>query len=142
MSPTQLKTYVRDDTRDALVERLSAYETVVEVGVGHRVDVAAGLAAAGVSVTTTDIRPRAVPVDVKFLLDDITVPDIHIYEGCDALYALNFPPELHQPALELANRVGCDFMFTTLGGDPPAVPVTRETIPGDTLFIPENRVTE
>lgn len=137
MSPTQLKTYVRDATRDALVERLSAYDTVVEVGVGHRVDVAAGLAAAGVSVTTTDIRPRAVPVEVDFILDDITVPDLRIYENCDALYALNFPPELHQPAFEVAKTVGCDFLFTTLGGDPPAIPVIRETVPGDTIFVPE-----
>lgn len=135
MRPTQLKTYVRDATRDAIVSRLSDYDQVVEVGIGHRVEVAAGLADAGVDVTATDIRPRAVPPGVEFRLDDVTVPNRSLYAGCDAVYALNFPPELHQSALDVATAVEADLLFTTLGGDPPAVPVIRETVPGETLFV-------
>lgn len=126
---------MRDDTRDALVGHLSDYDSVVEIGIGHRVEVAEALARTGVRVTATDIRPRATPVDIEFVLDDVTVPDTSLYADADAIYALNFPPELHEPALDLAREVDAEFLFTTLGADPPAVRVRRETIPGDTLFV-------
>jgi len=45
-------------TTHALVDRLAGFERVVEVGVGHRPDVAAALADRGVSVTVTDAACR------------------------------------------------------------------------------------
>ena len=122
-------------TRDTLVGRLSVYDRVVEVGVGHEPSVAAGLARAGVTVTATDIHPRDVPPAVTFVVDDITTPRRSLYTGAAAIYGLNLPPELHRPALELADGVGADLLFTTLGGDPPAVPVTAETLPVETLYV-------
>lgn len=134
MEALELKTCVRDATREALVGSLSDYERVVEIGIGNRSGVAAGLADCGVTVLATDIRPRSVPAAVSFELDDITTPTVSLYDGADALYGLNLPPELHQPAHDLARRVGADFCFTTLGGDPPAIPVRREQLPGETLY--------
>jgi uncharacterized UPF0146 family protein len=125
---------VKEVTCSALVDRLSGYARVVEVGVGHRPEVARRVAATGTDVTATDIRSRETPRTVGFVVDDVTHPDRGIYTGADALYALNCPPELHRPVRDLARAVGADCLFTTLGTDQPAVSVTRETLPGETLF--------
>lgn len=122
-------------TRDALADRLSGFETLVEVGIGRRTDVAHALVTAGKKVTATDAHSREVPAGVTFVEDDIWNPDPAVYRDADAIYALNLPPELHRPALDVARRVDAAFLFTTLGGDQPAVPVARETIPGETLFV-------
>jgi hypothetical protein len=107
----------------------------VEVGVGQRPEVAAALADAGKRVTATDVHPREVPAAVDFERDDVVDPDPAVYRDADAVYALNLPPELHRPTLDVARRHDAAFLFTTLGGDQPAVPVERETLPGETLFV-------
>jgi uncharacterized UPF0146 family protein len=126
---------VHDVTREALVSRLSDYERVVEIGIGRRTGVARALAAAGLSVVATDIRWRAVPPGVRFVVDDVTDPDRSVYADADALYARNLPPELQRPALSLARDVGAPLLFTTLGTDPAVVPASREPIPRGTLFV-------
>ncbi|NHN57536.1 hypothetical protein G9466_00390 [Halorussus sp. JP-T4] len=118
-----------------MVGRLSDFERLVEVGVGNRPDVAGGLADAGKRVTATDVHPREVPAGVQFVRDDICDPDPAVYRDADAVYALNLPPELHRPALSVARDHGAAFLFTTLGGDQPAVSVARETLPGETLYV-------
>ncbi|WP_394738885.1 UPF0146 family protein [Natronococcus roseus] len=118
-----------------LETHLAAYDRVVEVGIGRRTELAATLAETGVSVTATDITPRAVPVAVEFVTDDVVDPDLEVYEGADVIYARNLPPELHRPTLEVAEHVGADFLFTTLGGDQPAVPVERRTVREGTLYV-------
>jgi uncharacterized protein len=125
---------VNPDTRDGIVARLADHRRAVEIGIGNRTDVAEALSNAGVAVTATDITPRKVPDGVRFALDDVTDPDAAAYDGADVVYALNLPPELHRPALAVARGCDADFVFTTLGGDQPAIPVRRETIPGETLF--------
>ncbi|MFU8868493.1 UPF0146 family protein [Natronococcus sp.] len=116
-------------------DALAGYDRVVEVGIGRRTDLAARLAEADVSVTATDVTRRAVPDAVEFVVDDIVDPDLTVYQGADAIYARNLPPELHRPTLEVAERVGADFLFTTLGGDQPAVPVERRTVREGTLYV-------
>ncbi|ELY60958.1 hypothetical protein C491_01796 [Natronococcus amylolyticus DSM 10524] len=118
-----------------LETHLAAYDRVVEVGIGRRTDLAATLAETSVSVTATDITPRAIPGAVEFVTDDVVDPDLEVYEGADAIYARNLPPELHRPTLEVAERVGADFLFTTLGGDQPAIPVERRTVREGTLYV-------
>jgi len=130
---------VQPETVDALAAQLSAFDPVVEVGIGHRPAVAAALAERGVDVTATDVRDRPVPDGVTFVRDDVIDPDRSVYEGAAALYALDLPPELHRPTLALARSVDAAFCFTTLGGDPPSVPVAdRRTLPGETLFVAES----
>jgi hypothetical protein len=128
---------VRSTTHAALVSALDPYETLVEVGIGRRTDVAAALAAAGKRVVATDVHTREVPDGVTFVPDDVTDPDPSVYAGSDAIYALNLPPELHRPVHGIARRAGADLLFTTLGGDPPQVPVSARTLPGETLFVAE-----
>jgi len=125
---------VKPATVAALTDSLAGYDRVVEVGVGTRHEVAAALAARGADVTATDVVERDVPDAVQFVRDDVTDPDRAVYEGAGAVYALNLPPELHRPTREVARRAGAAFLFTTLGGDAPAVPAVPEQVPGDTIY--------
>jgi len=128
----------RRDT--VLVSRFSGYASAVEIGIGRRPDVAAGLADAGVAVTATDIAAVDVPPSVPFVRDDIVAASERDHPGeayeTDLLYGLNCPPELHRPALDVARAVDADFLFTTLGYDSPAVPCETASLPeGGTLYI-------
>ena len=128
----------RRDT--ALIGRFAEYASAVEVGVGRRPAVAASLADAGVAVTATDIVDRDVPAGVSFVRDDIVGASERdrpgdVYDAA-LLYGLNFPPELHRPALDVARAVDADFLFTTLGYDSPAVSATPVSLPeGGTLYV-------
>ncbi|WP_299265274.1 UPF0146 family protein [Halorientalis sp.] len=122
----------------ALLNRLATHDTLVEVGVGNRPAVAAALADRGQTVTVTDVHDREVPAGVQFVRDDVTDPDSSVYADADAVYALNLPPELHRPTRAVTRRVDADLLFTTLGGDPPVIPVDRETLPGETLFVADD----
>lgn len=129
--------------RAALVERLAGYDRLLEVGVGRRPGVAAALAARGVDVTATDVHRRDVPEGVRFVRDDVVAAAERVRAGerpgdhyaVEAVYALNLPPELHRSARDVARAVDAEFLFTTLGGDQPAVPVRRETVGATTLFV-------
>lgn len=113
----------------SLVERLSDRRRLLEVGIGARTEVAAGLAAAGHDVRATDVVDVDVPAGVRFRREDVTrveTPDS--FHEVDVVYALRCPPELHRPVRDLATALGVPFVFTTLGHDQPAVPVTRETL--------------
>lgn len=125
---------------DALVARLARYDRLVEVGIGDRGDLAAALVDAGCRVTATDVRDVTVPAGVRFVRDDVVerarvvADDPGPYADADAVYARRLPPELHRPTLTVARAVGADVAFTTLGGDPPTVPVEIETLPDTTLY--------
>ena len=128
----------RRDT--ALIDRLSGYTSAVEVGVGRRHAVAAGLVNAGVAVTVTDVVECDVPPGVGFVQDDIVTASERRDPGAtydaDAIYGLNLPPELHRPTLAVARGADTEFLFTTLGGDPPVVPCDIEsTADGGTLYV-------
>ena len=125
---------MQDTTVNAIVDRLASFDAVVEIAVGHRTGIAAGLAERGVDVIATDIEDRPVPDPVSFVRDDVTEPDRSIYADAGAIYGINLPPELQRPTARMAREVDAEFFFTTLGADPTAVPVVRETIPGGTLF--------
>ncbi|ERH12605.1 MAG: uncharacterized protein conserved in archaea [halophilic archaeon J07HB67] len=130
-------------TRDAVVERLADYPSVCEVGIGRRPAVARELAARGVRVTATDIHEQSVPDGVAFVRDDLLAARERARTAGDpgrpyhaaAVYALDCPPELHRPLAAVADAVGADALFTTLGADPPTVPVARTQLPdGETVF--------
>ena len=123
------------ETLDALVARFAEFDAAVEVGIGRRTVVADALTETDTDVVTTDRRVRPVPDSVRFVVDDVTDPDPSVYADADLVYALNLPPELHGPTLSVAREADAAFMFTTLGTDQPLVPVERETLPAETLFV-------
>ncbi|ELZ94848.1 hypothetical protein C440_07227 [Haloferax mucosum ATCC BAA-1512] len=112
---------------------------MVEVGIGRESAVAAELAERGVEVVAIDVHEFPVPDGVRFVRDDVfareELSNPGPYEDADAIYALNIPVELHRPTAHVARRVGADFLFTTLGYDEPSIPVSREALPGDTLYV-------
>ncbi|WP_049915599.1 UPF0146 family protein [Natrialba taiwanensis] len=114
---------------------LAAYDRLVEVGIGRRTELAATLAERGHTITATDIYQRDVPERVQFVRDDIVDPNLSVYADADAIYARNLPPELHRPARDVARAADAAFLFTTLGGDQPAIPVERQTIQAGTLYV-------
>ena len=122
------------DPVSGLVSRLSAVDSVVEVGVGNRPDIAATLARRGVDVTATDIRRRSVPAGVEFVRDDVTEPTLSVYDGADVVFARNLPPELQRPAVRVARQVDAACLFTTLGGDPAVVSAEPEQLPGGVVL--------
>lgn len=120
---------------EPLLDLLAAYDTLVEIGIGRRTDLAEALADRGATVTATDIEQCRVPEPVEFVLDDVTDPDRTIYEDAEALYARRLPPELQRPTWELARDVGAACLFTTLGGDPALVPAETKTTPEGTVHV-------
>ena len=74
-----------------LIEYLADYDRVVEVGIGHRTDLAAALVREGIAVTATDVHDRDVPDGVRFVRDDIVAPDRSVYADAEAVYARNLP---------------------------------------------------
>ena len=126
-------------TTAALADRLARFDRLVEVGIGHRSEVAGALADSGVDVTATDIHPRPVPEGVAFVRDDLTDPELDVYADSEGIYGLNLPRELHRPARDLARETGATLLFTTLGGEFPGIEATPETIPGETLYRPTER---
>jgi uncharacterized UPF0146 family protein len=125
---------VHSQSKVALVDRLSGHDEVVEVGIGTRPDVAAGLAQEGCRVTATDVHDRDVPDGVEFVRDDVTAPDPAVYRDADVVYALNCPPDLQYPLVDVARAADAACLFTTLGADPAIVEATPETLPTETLF--------
>ncbi|MFC4358071.1 UPF0146 family protein [Halobium salinum] len=132
---------MRKSGRDALVGVLSAYDRLVEVGVGREPAVAAALADRGRAVVTTDVYAFPVPEGVRFVRDDVVEASERDHPGehyrADCLYARNLPPELHRPLRDVARAVDADCLFTTLGYDEPAIPTSREPLEGsrETLFV-------
>jgi uncharacterized UPF0146 family protein len=116
-------------TDPTIVRQLRGADRLLEVGIGDRTGVAAGLVAAGADVRATDVIEPSVPAGVRFRVEDVTtVDDPDKFYRVDVIYALNCPPDLHRPIRDLAEQVGAEFRFTTLGFDEPSIPVRRETV--------------
>jgi uncharacterized UPF0146 family protein len=133
-----------------LVARLAAYDRLLEVGVGRRPGVAAALADAGRTVAATDVVDAHVPDGVAFVRDDVVARADALARGerppspyrVDAVYALNLPAELQRPTRDVARAVGADCLFTTLGFEEPVVPVARESVGRETLYVADQAGTD
>ena len=117
----------------SLLDILSPFKRLVEVGIGSRIDIARLLSESR-NVVATDIHQCEIPQGIQFFLDDICNPTLEIYYKADIIYALNLPSELHRPTLDVASQIGSKFLFTTLGTDFPEIPIQIETIPGETIY--------
>lgn len=121
-------------SRRPIVRYLARYDSLVEIGIGRRPEVAAGLLDRGCDVTAVDVHDQSVPNGVSFVRDDIversTATEIPAAYNVDSIYGLNLPAELQRPAATLASRVDADCLFTTLGFEEPVVSVDRLSIDG------------
>jgi len=93
---------------------------IVEVGIGRVPDAAIELQrllpACEVVVTDVAELPE-LSRRVKFVRDDITEPNLSVYEGAALIYAVRPPPELQPHLLEVARDVGADLLVKPLAGE-------------------------
>ncbi len=98
-------------------------EKIVEVGVGHRIDVAEriseALPRAEILVTDKDeswVRSRKTR-RIRAVADDVLLPNLNVYRGASLVYSLNPPGEI-VPALErLADRIGADLIVVPISDE-------------------------
>jgi uncharacterized protein len=96
---------------------------IVEVGVGHRIDVAERVSQAlpqtEVLVTDKDeswVRSRK-SQRVRAVADDVMFPSLSLYKNASLLYSMNPPGEI-LPALEkLAKGVGADLLVVPVSDE-------------------------
>lgn len=86
--------------------RLRPPSAVVEVGVGNDFEAAREFQRAGHEVLTTDVHPREPPPGIRFVLDDITAPELRHYAGAALVYGVRLPEELQASAARVAREVG------------------------------------
>ncbi|MEE8167331.1 MAG: UPF0146 family protein [Candidatus Hydrothermarchaeales archaeon] len=86
---------------------------IVEIGMGSDSRVFQELEMKGMRAIATDIEPRKGAVR-----DDVTKPDMRIYEGAGLIYALRPPPELYVFIEDIARSVGADLIIKPLSTDP------------------------
>ena len=129
-----------------LADRLAGYDSLLEVGVGRRPDIAAALADAGSRVVAIDVDPEVVAEARAGAQTDVTVIHADVVSladqqqlpfeyDVDAVYARNLPAELQRPSQQLARRVDADLLFTTLGFEEPVIPVERDHLERDVLYV-------
>jgi hypothetical protein len=103
-----------------IAENYPLAKRIVEVGVGKVPDVAIELQellpACEVIVTDVAESPE-LSGRVKFVRDDITEPNLSIYEGAALIYAVRPPPELQPYLLKVARGVGTDLLIKPLAGE-------------------------
>jgi uncharacterized UPF0146 family protein len=95
-------------------ENYGSASKIVEVGIGKVSVVAAELRRLlpGCDLVVTDVEELpGLPAGAKFVCDDITAPDLSVYEGADLIYAIRPPPELQPHLLRVAHEVGADLLL-------------------------------
>ena len=101
----------------ALVEYITyRYNRVVEIGIGHFPRAALLLLQNNVRVFATDIKPLRYK-GVKVIMDDITEPDLSIYDGLDLIYSLRPPPELIPYMISLSRKLSADLIIKPLSSE-------------------------
>jgi len=103
-----------------IAENYPSATKIVEVGVGKVPDVAIELQRLlpACEVVVTDVvEPPELSGRVKFVRDDITEPNLSVYEGATLIYAVRPPPELQPHLLEVARDAGADLLIKPLAGE-------------------------
>ncbi len=97
---------------DWIKQNHSSARKIVEIGVGHRLDVAERLASAlpQAEIIATDkdeswVRSRKTG-RLRTAADDVMFPSISLYQGASLIYSLHPPQELISALVKLAIRVG------------------------------------
>ena len=104
---------------------------IIEVGVGHRIDVAErisqALPRAEIFVTDKDeswIRSRK-PGRIRAIADDVMFPSLSLYRGASLVYSLHPPGEMLSALESLAGRVGADLLIVPISDEQHDLPQDR-----------------
>ena len=105
-----------EDLVSFIVDNYATAKRIVEIGVGHRIDVAVAvkqlLPSAEILVTDKDeswIRSRSAH-GVRMVVDDVASPRLALYAGSGLVYSLHPPVELIPSLVNLAEKVGADLL--------------------------------
>lgn len=74
-----------------------------------------------ITLIRTDIRPA----DASVIADDITNPDLNLYEGADMIYSIRPPSELQPHLVNLAKKVGSQLVIKPLTNEDLNTPNTK-----------------
>ena len=74
-----------------------------------------------ITLIRTDIRPA----DASVIADDITNPDLNLYEGADMIYSIRPPSELQPHLVNLAEKVGSQLVIKPLTNEDLNTPNTK-----------------
>jgi len=92
------------------------YGKSAEIGIGHFPELAYALIAKGVDVFATDIIPFCYE-GLRFIVDDVTMPDVSLYDGVDLIYSMRPPPELIFHMDRLAARLCVSLIVKPLSAE-------------------------
>ena len=96
--------YILDETQNKNVK-------IIEVGVGKFDEIANILSSKeNITLIKTDINPK----DETIIKDDITNPNLELYENTDLLYSIRPPSELQPYLVTLANKINCQLIIKPL----------------------------
>ncbi|GAB4314555.1 MAG: UPF0146 family protein [Methanobacteriaceae archaeon] len=94
-----------------IINNYSDADKIVEVGVGNFVKVAHTLRRyLNKDIIMTDIKPY----HKEIIVDDITKPDLKLYEGTALIYSIRPPAELHPYLVDLAIKINSDLIIKHL----------------------------
>ena len=114
---------------EAIVEFIATLfpkpKKIIEVGIGKLPKIALKLAEKfpGAEIIVTDIDPHIIQQikqqypQIKAIKDDITKPNIKLYQNADLIYSIRPPPELAPYLLKLAKKVGASLIIRPLGSE-------------------------
>ena len=96
--------YILDETQNKNVK-------IIEVGVGKFDEIANILSSKeNITLIKTDINPK----DETIIKDDITNPNLELYENTDIIYSIRPPSELQPYLVTLANKINCQLIIKPL----------------------------
>lgn len=96
--------YILNETQNKNVK-------IVEVGVGKFDEIANILSSKeNITLIKIDIHPK----DETVIRDDITKPNLELYENADIIYSIRPPSELQPYLVNLANEINCQLIIKPL----------------------------
>jgi uncharacterized UPF0146 family protein len=104
---------------------------IVEIGVGHRIEVAQQLSEVltKTEILVTDTNESWVrspkPSGIRAVADDVMFPSLNLYEGASLIYSLHPPGELVQALEKLANGIGADLLVVPISDERHDLPQDR-----------------
>jgi uncharacterized protein len=109
-----------EDFAEFVAENYSSAKKIVEVGVGHRIDVAIDVKnrLPNTEVVVTDqeeswIRNHRL-LKVKAVIDDIVNPRLAVYAGAGLVYSIQPPVELVPSLVSLSSRIRADLFVVPI----------------------------
>jgi uncharacterized UPF0146 family protein len=116
---------------DWIKQNYSDARKIIEIGVGHRIDVAQqvseALPRAEILVTDTNeqlVRSRK-PGRIRAIADDVMFPSLNLYQGASLIYSLHPPGEILHALEKLANGIGADLLVVPISDERHDLPQDR-----------------